>query len=250
MTPPPTAILADDEQPLLAYLRAALARSWPELQIRGEAANGSEALQIIEDLQPDIAFLDIQMPGISGIEVARRVTGRCHVVFVTAYEEFAIQAFEAAAADYLLKPVDDARLAATVERLKSQLTSGPGDASALLETLNHHFRPPSYLEFLQVQQRQDIILLPVEEVQYFRSSDKYTLAITPSDEWVIRTPLKELEEQLDPTRFWKIHRNSIVRVGAIGRVSRDEDGQLLVHLRDSDRTVAVSRSFASRFRQM
>jgi DNA-binding LytR/AlgR family response regulator len=246
----PTAILADDEQSLRAYLRAALAQAWPELEICGEAANGADALQLVEDQEPDVAFLDIQMPGMTGIEVARRVNGRCQVVFVTAYEEFAVQAFEAAAIDYLLKPVEGARLAATVARLKSQRSSGPVDTSALLETLTQHFRPPTYLEFLQVQQRQDIILLPVGEVQVFRSSEKYTLAVTASDEWVIRTPLKELEVQLDPARFWKVHRNAIVRVGAIGRVSRDEDGQLIVHLRNSDQTVAVSRSYASRFRQM
>ena len=246
----PTAILADDEQPLRAYLRAALAQAWPELEICGEAANGPDALLLVEDQEPDVAFLDIQMPGMTGIEVARRVDGRCQVVFVTAYEEFAVQAFEAAAIDYLLKPVEEARLAATVARLKSQRSSGLSDTSALLETLSQHFRSPTYLEFLQVQQRQDIILLPVEEVQVFRSSEKYTLAVTASDEWVIRTPLKELEAQLDPVRFWKVHRAAIVRVGAIGRVSRDEDGQLIIHLRNSDQTVAVSRSYASRFRQM
>ncbi len=247
----PTAIVVDDEPGLVAQLQKALAAAWPELQVVGTAGDGAQALALVERLHPQVAFLDIQMPGLSGLEVARRLAGRCHVVFVTAYDRFAVQAFESAALDYLLKPVDGARLASTVARLRDRLASQPPDLGALVERLAERLRPGAgHLQWLQVQQREDVVLVAVDDVDVFQSSEKYTLALSGAREWVIRTPLKELEAQLDPARFWRIHRGAIVRVAAIARVSRDLGGQLIVHLRDSTRTVAVSRAYAARFKEM
>ena len=247
----PTAIVVDDEPGLVAQLQKALAAAWPELQVVGTAGDGAQALALFERLHPEVAFLDIQMPGLSGLEVARRLAGRCHVVFVTAYDRFAVQAFESAAVDYLLKPVDRARLAATVARLRARVVSQPPDLGALVERLAERLRPGAgHLQWLQVQQREDVILVPVGEVDVFQSSEKYTLAQSGEREWVIRMPLKELEAQLDPAQFWRVHRSAIVRVAAIARVSRDFGGQLTVHLSGSQRTVAVSRAYVGRFKEM
>ncbi len=245
----PTALLVDDEPELVAYLRGALARLWPELQVL-EAGDGPAALELFETHRPDVAFLDVQMPGMTGLEVARRIAGRCHVVFVTAFEQYALQAFEHAAVDYVLKPVEDERLAETVERLRSRLLAPPADLTALLAALARERPTREYLEWLQVQDRKDLVLVAVDEVDLFQSSEKYTLVLSGPSEWIIRTPLQELEQDLDPARFWRIHRNAIVRVGAVGRVSRNASGQLVVHLRRGDRTVTVSRAYARRFKQM
>lgn len=245
----PTALVVDDEPELVAYLRGALARLWPELQVL-EAGDGPTALETFETHRPDVAFLDVQMPGMTGLEVARRMAGRCHVVFVTAFEQYALQAFEQAAVDYVLKPVEDERLAETVERLRSRLLAPPADLTALLAALARERPAREALEWLQVQDRKDLLLVAVDEVDLFQSSEKYTLVFSGEKEWLIRTPLQELEEQLDPARFWRIHRNAIVRVGAVARVSRNASGQLVVHLRRGDRTIAVSRAYARRFKQM
>ncbi|HYD41168.1 MAG TPA: LytTR family DNA-binding domain-containing protein [Anaeromyxobacter sp.] len=248
----PTALLVDDEAGLLASLRRALGARWPELQVVGEAQDGATALEVFEELRPDVVFLDVQMPGLGGLEVARALGGRCHVVFVTAHEQYAIQAFEHAAVDYLLKPVDEERLATSVARLRSRLASPPADVAAAVDALARRLEAaaPRFLEWLQVQVRQDLVLVAVDDVDLFQSSDKYTLALAGDDEWVIRTPLKELEASLDPARFWRVHRNAIVRVGAIARVSRDASGQPVVHLRRGARSVPVSRAWAHRFKQM
>jgi DNA-binding LytR/AlgR family response regulator len=247
----PTALLVDDEPQLLVALRRALESAWPELEVIGEALDGEEALELAEARPPDVAFLDIQMPGLSGLEVARRLQGRCHVVFVTAHDRYAVEAFEGAAADYLLKPVGGERLALTVKRLRSRLAAAPPDLAALLDALAGRLRPAEgYLQWLKVEHRQDVVLVPVEEVQLFQASEKYTLALTREREWVIRTPLVELEGQLDPARFWRVHRDAIVRVAAIDRASRDERGRLVLRLHDLPSTVAVSRAHAHRFKQM
>ncbi|HSN89624.1 MAG TPA: LytTR family DNA-binding domain-containing protein [Anaeromyxobacteraceae bacterium] len=247
----PTAIVVDDEPGLVAELVKALAATWPDLEIAGTAHDGARALALAEALHPDVAFLDIQMPGPSGLEVARRLAGRCHVVFVTAFDRYALDAFDSAAADYLLKPVNGDRLGRTVERLRARLASPPADLGALVEKLAERLRPGAgALEWLQVQERDDVVLVAVDEVDVFQSADKYTVALSGDREWVIRTPLKELEARLDPARFWRVHRSAIVRVAAIARVSRDLGGQLTVHLKASARTVGVSRAHAARFKEM
>lgn len=247
----PTALLVDDEPQLLAALRRSLEAAWPELEVIGEARDGEEALELAEARPPDVAFLDIQMPGLSGLEVARRLQGRSHVVFVTAHDRYAVEAFEGAAADYLLKPVGGERLRLTVERLRSRLAERPPDLAALLDGLAARLRPAEgHLQWLKVEHRGDVVLVPVEDVSVFQASDKYTLAITREQEWVIRTPLVELEAELDPARFWRVHRDAIVRVAAIERASRDERGNLTLRLLGLARTVAVSRAHAHRFKQM
>ncbi len=246
---PPTALLLDDEPALRAYLRGALARAWPELQVL-EAQDGPQALELFETHRPDAAFLDVQLPGMSGLEVARRLAGRCHLVFVTAYEEYALQAFEQAAVDYLLKPVEDERLAEAVARLRSRLPAPPPDLSALLAALARNRPARAHLEWLQVQDREDLLLLAADEVDLFQASEKYTLVLAGGREWVIRTPLQQLEGQLDPARFWRVHRSAIVRVGAVARVGRGASGQLQVHLREGGRVIPVSRAYARRFRQL
>ncbi len=249
--PRPTAIIVDDEPGLVAQLQKALAARWPDLEVVATAGDGPRALALVDQHRPDVVFLDIQMPGMSGLEVARRLAGRSHVAFVTAFDQYAVEAFDNAAVDYLLKPVDGERLARSVARLRERLASRPPDLGALLDRLADRLRPAAAtLQWLQVQERQDVVLVAVEDVDVFQSSEKYTLALTADREWVIRTPLKELEAQLDPARFWRVHRSAIVRVAAVARVSRDLGGQLTVHLKAGGRSVAVSRAYAARFREM
>jgi DNA-binding LytR/AlgR family response regulator len=246
----PTAILVDDEPNLCALLKRQLTASWPELIIAAEAHNAADALSMIDALQPEIAFLDIRMPGMSGLELATRVGTACHVVFVTAYDQYAVQAFENAAVDYLLKPVSEERLRTTVARLQGRLCQSPPDLSPLIAQLTEQIRPKKqYLQWLQVSQHNDIELVPVDEVDYFQASDKYTLVVNRKSERVIRTSLKELEDELDPERFWRIHRNAIVRVAAIARVTRDFGG-LTLQLHNHEKTLSVGRSYTHLFRQM
>ena len=245
----PTAIIVDDEPHLCVLLKRQLASCWPELLISAEAHNAAEALQLLDDLQPDVAFLDIRMPGMSGLELASRIGTSCHIVFVTAYDQYAVQAFENAAVDYLLKPVSGERLSTTVARLQAHLSHNPPDLSPLIAQLTEQIRPKKqYLQWLQVSQHNDIELVPVDEVDYFQASDKYTLVINRKSERVIRTPLKELEDELDPERFWRIHRNAIVRVAAIARVTRDFGG-LTLQLHHHEKTLPVGRSYTHLFRQ-
>ena len=245
----PTAIIADDEAPLRAFLRRRLAECWPELKIIGEAENGQMALELIEAMRPDMAFLDIRMPLLSGMEVSSRLASDVHVVFVTAYDEHAIQAFEHAAVDYMLKPVSVQRLGKTVERLKSLLEETPADLPRLLARLPANLGTgSSYLQRLQVSAEGGIVIVPVEQVDYFQAADKYTLAVTPNKEWIIRRSLKDLEAALDPNLFWRIHRNAIVRLAAIARVMRDAHGNCVLHLHQQQQTISVGRSYLSRFK--
>jgi DNA-binding LytR/AlgR family response regulator len=242
--------LVDDEPALLSMLRRLLAEAWSALRIAGEARDGAAALDLIARLRPEVVFLDIQMPGMGGLEVARQLAGRCHVVFVTAHDRYAVQAFESAAVDYLLKPVDAGRLEKTVARLQARMLSAPPELDALLSALEARLAPRAHLQWLQVTDKRDLLLVAVEEVALFTAADKYTLAVTGEAEWVIRTPLKDLEQQLDPARFWRVHRGAIVRVGAIERVQRDEHGELVLRLKGQERAVPVSRAYAPRFKVM
>jgi len=248
---PPTAIIVDDEPNLCALLKRHLAACWPELVITAEAHNGADALRLIDKLHPDVAFLDIRMPGMNGLELARQIGTACHIVFVTAYDQYALQAFENAALDYLLKPVSTERLNTTVARLQARISKTPPDLSPLIAQLTEQIRPKKqYLQWLQVSLHNDIELVPVDEVDYFQASDKYTLVVNRKSERVIRTSLKELEDELDPERFWRIHRNAIVRVAAIARISRDFAGRLILQLHHHEKKLSVGRSYAHLFRQM
>ena len=246
----PTAIIADDEPQLCAFLRRQLGQCWPELSILEEAHNGREALDIIDEFRPDIAFLDIKMPVLSGLEVAGRMATPCHVVFVTAYDQYAVQAFESAAVDYLLKPVSRERLEKTVARLRSCLAKEPPDLSQLVAKLSEQLRSKAdYLQWLQASFQNELVMISVDEVDFFQASDKYTLVVTRNKEWIIRMSLKELEAALDPERFWRIHRNAIVKVAAIARVIHDFRGNYVLHLHEHKRTLSVGRNYAHRFRQ-
>ena len=250
------AIIADDEQPLRQWLKTALAQAWPELQICAEAENGPQALELIAAHKPQIAFLDIKMPGISGLEVARRIAGACRIVFITAYDHFAVEAFEKEAVDYLLKPVDPQRLTRTVARLKSHLIDPepPTDNLAALlqslETLLATGRPKSYLQWIQVQDKQALRLIPVQEIECLQAQDKYTVVLTRGGEFLIRKPIKELVEELDPDLFWQIHRGTIVRAAAIDKISSSLTGNYLLTLKAIQGTFAVSRSFRHRFKSL
>lgn len=248
----PTALIADDEAPLRTFLRRRLAECWPELKIVGEAANGQEALEMTETLRPDIAFLDIRMPLLSGLEVADRLTHPLHVVFVTAYDTHAIEAFDNAAVDYLLKPVGLARLAKTVERLKTLLAAGPVDLAQLLARLPAELSAwrgkPNYLQRVQTSTTAGIVMVAVDNVDYFQAADKYTLVVAGDKQWIIRKSLKELETALDPERFWRVHRNAIVRLAAIELAVQDERGGLVLHLLGHKQPLGVGRNYLHRFK--
>lgn len=242
-------LIADDEPPLRDWLRRQLAEVAPEACIVGEAGDGEAALAQIEALRPDAAFLDIRMPGLTGLEVAAQCTVPCRFVFVTAYDEFAVQAFEQAAVDYLLKPVTAERLAATMRRLAGE---PHGSQAALLnELLARLGRPQSQaLRWLRVGSGDVVEMVDVGTVDRFEASDKYTTVHAGSREWLIRTPLKELEQQLDPDAFWRVHRGTLLRVAAIRRVQRDLAGRLWAELQSGGPPVAISRRYAQLFRQM
>ena len=243
----PTAIIADDEPRLAADLAARLKTSWPQLEILAVAANGIAAASMIAEHKPTFAFLDIRMPGLDGIQVAR-IAQNTRVVFVTAHDAYAVTAFEAAAADYLLKPVSDARLAQCVARL-SQQVSPALDAGTVIALLGRHAHKAA-LEWLTVRLADTTRLVPIHEVLYFRSGDKYTEAVTATERHLVRTPLKDLLEQLDARFFAQIHRSGIVNLRAVERIERDIFGRSTVHLRDHPDVLSVSRSFQDQFKHM
>ena len=253
--PAPTAILVDDEATLLAYLQQQLETCWPELRVLDTAQNGREALAKISDQVPDIVFLDIKMPGLSGLDVARQLSADTRIVFVTAFDNYAVDAFENAAVDYLLKPVSDERLSQTVERLKQRLqaTHSPPteDLQALLQQLARTERNEErYLEWLKVGAGDEVQLIACSDVVYLRSDHKYTMVITADAEHVIRTSLSELEKQLDPSRFWRVHRGIIVAVNEIARAKRDLRGRYSLTLRSRDETLRSSAAYKHLFAQM
>jgi len=245
----PTAIIADDEPHLANHLHACLQRLWPELAIAGIAANGHEALALVEQCHPQIAFLDIRMPGLGGLEVARQIADRCRVVFVSAYEQYALAAFEHAAVDYLLKPVDEARLEITLARLRQ--SAAPSTAQTL-EALRRLLGSPAPapLRWIKAQSGDSVRLLAVDEICYFQAADKYTLIYTRDAELLIRTSIRELVAQLDPESFWQVHRGTLVNVRQIASARQDALGRWQLRLRDRPEPVTVSRSHAHLFRQM
>lgn len=250
------AIIADDEEQLRRYLKSQLSEVWPDLIICGEARNGKEALELIEQCRPEIAFLDIRMPGLSGIEVAKKIAGSCWVVFVTAYDQYAVEAFDHEAIDYLLKPVTTKRLEKTVRRLKNQITSSqkpPQEIAKIVERLMTslpQWQVPDYLRFVRVQKGDGVRLIPVDEVYYFKASDKYTMVITKEGESIIKKPIKELADELNPQQFWRIHRGTIVNVQCVDQVSRSVTGRGVVRLKGRPESLAVSRQYIHLFKQM
>jgi DNA-binding LytR/AlgR family response regulator len=246
----PTALIAEDEPMLLAQLRARLTAAWPELEIVAEAANGEEALALANEKRPDIAFLDIRMPILSGLDVARELAPRCHVVFVTAYDEYAVAAFDEGAIDYVLKPPMPEKIAKVVARLKSRLAQAPLDLTALLAKLAARGESAGPLKWIRASLGASMRMISVDDVLYFRAEDKYTKVVTADGEALIRKPIKELFEELDPEVFWQIHRSAIVNLRAIARVDRDWRGEPVIALKGRDETLAVSRTFAHRFKAM
>ncbi|WP_323144049.1 LytR/AlgR family response regulator transcription factor [Massilia phyllosphaerae] len=267
----PTAIIADDERLMRDLLRTRLSQAWPELQIVGEAKNGDEAVQLVGELRPDLTFLDIRMPGKTGMDAAREIGDASQVVFVTAYDEYAVEAFERGAVDYVLKPPEPERLRITVERLKERLKERSGTAegaapgagapaavnmsdtvSAMLTQLAEKIAAPKpkYLQWIQASIGQDLRMIPVEDILFFRSDEKYTCVQTDKLEALIRKPVRDLAEELDPSLFWQIHRATLVNVNAIEGVTRDIRGRHLVLIKGRPDKLEVSRSFLHLFKQM
>lgn len=252
-----TALIADDEAPMRDLLRARLQAVWPALRIVAEAANGVDAVELGERHRPDIAFLDIRMPGLSGIEAARRLHARSHIVFATAYDQYALDAFERGALDYLLKPVSTERLATTCARVQARLAApAPPEVgaqlarlAALLENKGQPARP-AYLRWIQAQVGASLRMVSTKEILFFQSDEKYTRVQTASAEFLIRKTLKELLDELDPDEFWRIHRSTLVRVDAIAEVARDLRGRQMLRLRGYAGALEVSRNHGYLFQQM
>ena len=255
-----TALIADDEPHLAAYLRAQLAALWPELEIVQLARNGIEAAEAIAALRPDLAFLDIKMPGLSGLEVAQGIEGTTRVVFVTAYDEFAVQAFEHEAIDYVLKPVNAQRLTKTIERVRRALAApaNPSGDDARLASVLKRLQPastapapaPPRLRYVRASQGELTHQIDVTEVLFFRADDKYTCVQTAAGEHLIRTPIAELADQLDPDRFWQVHRSTLVNLQFVVGTRRDELSRLFVRVRGFDGELPVSRAYVHLFKAM
>jgi len=247
---PPRALIAEDEPLLRAQLRARLADAWPELTIAGEAENGEQALALIDETNPDVVFLDIRMPTLSGIEVARELGGRHHVVFVTAYDEYAVAAFDEGAIDYVLKPVTAERIEKVVARVKARLAAPPLDMATLLERFASRDGGATSLKWIRASLGASMQMIPIDDVLYFQAEDKYTKVVTEAAEALIKKPIKELFEELDPEAFWQIHRGTIVSLRAISRIERDWRDQPVITLKSRPEKLTVSRTFAHRFKAM
>ena len=270
----PRAVLADDERLMREQLRARLAEVWPGLQIVAEAKNGLEAVQLVEQHRPEVVFLDIRMPGLTGVEAARQIAQLPppageeddgwlpEIVFITAYDQYAVEAFEQGAADYVLKPAERDRLALTVERIRKRLAArsvGANDVAAppplqqLLHQLQARMSPghaPPRLKWIQASVGATIQMIPVDEVLFFVSDEKYTRVQTAQVEALIRKPIKELVDELDPEQFWQIHRSTLVNVKAIDGVTRDYRGRQIVGVKGHAQKLEVSRSYAGLFKGM
>jgi DNA-binding LytR/AlgR family response regulator len=253
--PAPTAVVADDERLMREQIVGRLKDAWPELVVVGEAANGREAVAMAQSLEPDIVFLDINMPEMDGIKAAQALAGHAHIVFVTAYDQYAIRAFDQGAVDYLLKPVEAARVELACQRLRERLQHKPDPMSDLLDQLSQrlgsgNLKPREYLRWVQASVGANLRMIPTGDILFFRAEDKYTRVQTETFEALIRKPIKELIEELDPDEFWQIHRSTVVRVDAVAQVSRNLRGNQVVHLKGSDEKLEVSRTFNHLFKQM
>lgn len=247
----PRAIIAEDESVLRSGMKRLLTAVWPELDIVATAADGLQAMTLLEQHRPDVLFLDIQMPGCSGLEVAKSASGRCHVVFATGYDQHAVAAFEHGAVDYVMKPINAARLSVACNRVRARLATVPANIDALVTQLTEavgHRR--AYLRWINVESGPNVRLVTVEEICYFRADTKYTRLVTADRESLIRMSLKELLDVLDPAEFWQVHRSTIVNVSAVAEVSRDSRGYPVLHLKNRSEPIQVSQPFAHLFRQM
>lgn len=253
---PIKAIIADDEKPLRTYLKALLSDVWKDLFVCGEAANGPEALSLIEKHRPEIAFLDIRMPGLSGMEVAAKIKGGCRIVFVTAYDQYAVKAFEHEAIDYLLKPVTRERLKMTVRRLQEHIPAPSAPPARLAETIERLIsdlsdrQTPGYLQWIRTRHGDSMRLIPVDDICYFKATDKYTAVMTQEGESLIRKPIRDLVQELDPESFWQIHRGTIVNASCVDKIGRSFGGKLILKLKNRSETLTVSRTYARLFKQM
>ena len=244
-----TALIAEDEPLLRKQLKTRLAQAWPELVIVAEAENGADAVALASEFSPDIAFLDIRMPVRDGLAVAEAIGEGCHIVFVTAYDEYAVTAFEQGAVDYVLKPVTAERIAKVVDRVKARLASPRVDLTGVLRQLAARDNGGP-LRWIKASLGNALRLIPVDEVCYFHAEDKYTKVVTAAGEALIRKTIRELYDELDPEVFWQVHRGTIVNLRAIARVERDYRDQPLVFLKDRPEPLTVSRTFAHLFKTM
>jgi len=252
----PTAIIAEDEENLRVGLRTMLQRLWPELCICGEAENGSEALDLVKRENPDYIFLDIKMPELSGLEVAQKVSNKQKIIFVTAYDQFAIQAFENEAVDYVLKPISEQRLEKTISRLKRRTTSSFGEPSSLeikMDKILHLLKvkeESEKLRLIRVKTGTEVQFIPVSHICFFKAEYKYTTVQTFQKEHIIKTPLKELECHLDADNFWRVHRSAIVNIDRIYKIKRSSTNRMLITFANIDKPVTVSKAFEHLFKNM
>ena len=246
----PGAVIAEDEPLIRREIRDMLAQLWPELAILAEVGDGVEALAALERLRPEVFFLDIQMPGVGGLEVAQRLNGRAHVVFVTAFDQYAVAAFEQGALDYVLKPISLPRMQLAIERLRARLSEPPADLNRIAELLKE-FAPPEskYLKWLTVPQGAELRVVAAAEICYLRADQKYTTLVTPHGSFLLTSSLRQIKEKLDPQVFWQIHRSIVVNVGAIDRIYRTFRGALEVKVKGRDELLPVSAAHAHLFRE-
>lgn len=254
-----TALIADDEPLLREALERMLAQAWPDLEVVAHARNGREAVDMFEAQQPDICFLDVHMPGMTGVEAARHIGRRAHLVFVTAFDQYAVQAFAQGVLDYLVKPVEPSRLAETVARLQERLRAAQPalNTEALLLQLATSLQrssAPATLRWVRASVGQTVRLIAVDDIDFLRSEEKYTLVAWRDNnqprEAVIRLPLKELITQLDASQFVQVHRSVVVNLRAISHVTRGSNETADIHLKGRDDVLPVSRSYLHLFRQM
>jgi DNA-binding LytR/AlgR family response regulator len=244
------ALIAEDEPLLAAEIREELARVWPELDVVATAHDGHEAWRAIDTLAPEVLFLDVQMPGLNGLELARLAGTRAHIVFITAFNHFAVQAFDEGAVDYLVKPLDTARLARAVRRVKERLGQAPADLRSLVERVQLQVQNPNApLRWMTVQQGRDLRLIAVDEICYFQADHKYVTVVTAEGQALISTPLKELLPRLDAALFWQVHRGTIVNVNAVRGIVRGLGGRLSLVLKERSEKLPVSSTYAHLFKQ-
>jgi DNA-binding LytR/AlgR family response regulator len=246
----PSAVIAEDEPLVRREIRDTLAQLWPQLTILAEVGDGLEAIAALESLRPNVLFLDINMPGLNGLEVAQRLNGRAHVVFVTAFDQYAVAAFEQGALDYVLKPISPSRMQLTIERLRSRLYEPPADLHRIAELLKELAPPePEYLKWVTVPHGAELRVVAVAEISYLRADQKYTTVVTPQGAFLLTSSLRQMKEKLDPQVFWQIHRSVVVNVSAIDRIYRSFRGALEIKVKGREELLPVSAAHAHLFRE-